>query len=264
MSVQRRIGSVVSIGVVSIAAGSLGRVPMLFRLRQLHGAVAAGLIVLGTATAVYAYSNGRLPQSALARVHHPTYTIYLEKNAAASWNAMRQFMLARGVGDIYPNGRISAYRTYEQQVEAKRIYGSNAATPGTSNHGLGLAVDIATQTMRTNLDRYGEQFGWAKKWSDASWEWWHIKYRDGVWKGGSGSSGGGSGTVATTLRRGSSGPKVEALQRALNARGASLAVDGAFGPATETAVRNFQRANGLVADGIAGPLTLRALNLSTL
>ncbi|MEZ0228996.1 MAG: peptidoglycan-binding protein [Planctomycetota bacterium] len=236
----------------------------MLRLRPLHGAVAAGLIVLGTASAVYAYSNGRLPQSALAQIHHPTYTVYLEKNAAASWNAMRQFMLARGVGDIYPNGRISAYRTYDEQVQAKKDYGSNAATPGTSNHGLGLAVDLATQTMRTNLDRYGEQFGWAKKWSDASWEWWHIKYRAGVWSGGSGSTGGGSGTVATVLRRGSTGSKVEALQRALNSNGAHLTVDGDFGPATETAVRNFQKAHGLTADGIAGPNTLRALNLSTL
>ncbi len=235
----------------------------MLRLRPLHGAVAAGLLVLSTATAVYAYSNGRLPQSALAQIYHPTYTIYLEKNAAASWNAMRQFMLARGVGDIYPNGRISAYRTYEQQVEAKRIYGSNAATPGTSNHGLGLAVDLATQTMRTNLDRYGEQFGWAKKWSDASWEWWHIKYRAGVWNGGSGS-GGGSGTVATVLREGSSGPKVEALQRALNANGAHLTVDGDYGPATKAAVKSYQASHGLTADGIAGPNTLRALNLSTL
>jgi len=232
--------------------------------------VAAGLVVIGTGSVVGAYENGRLPDSALTQIYHPTYTLYLENDAAASWSAMRDFMLARGIGDIYPNGRISAYRTYAEQVQAKIDYGSNAATPGTSNHGLGLAVDLATTTMRANLDKYGAQFGWAKKWSDASWEWWHIKYRAGVWNGSSGSGGGtgggsgGNGTVSTVLRRGSQGPKVETLQRALNDQGASLTVDGDFGPATEQAVRDFQSSQGLTADGIAGPQTLRALNIPTL
>jgi hypothetical protein len=226
---------------------------------------AACTLVLGASSAVLAYQNGQLPQSALSRIYHPTDTLYLENEAASAGNAMRSFMVTRGVGDIYPSGPISAYRTYAQQVQAKKDYGSNAATPGTSNHGLGLAVDLATQTMRSNLDKYGAQFGWAKKWSDASWEWWHIKYRSGVWSGGAGSGGtSGNGTVSTVLRRGSTGPKVESLQRALNGRGASLSVDGDFGPATEAAVRAFQQRNGLAVDGVAGPQTLRALNLSTL
>lgn len=37
--------------------------------------------------------------------------------------------------------------------------------------------------------------------------------------------------------------------------------DGLYGYTTEQAVRNFQKANGLVADGVAGPRTLRALGL---
>ena len=37
------------------------------------------------------------------------------------------------------------------------------------------------------------------------------------------------------------------------------ATDGNFGTGTETAVKNFQAANGLDADGIAGKLTLEAL-----
>lgn len=35
-----------------------------------------------------------------------------------------------------------AYRTYAQQVLLKAAKGDLAATPGTSNHGLGLAVDL--------------------------------------------------------------------------------------------------------------------------
>ena len=32
--------------------------------------------------------------------------------------------------------------------------------------------------------------------------------------------------------------------------------DGNFGPRTEKAVRDYQKKNGLVADGMAGPATL--------
>jgi hypothetical protein len=37
--------------------------------------------------------------------------------------------------------------------------------------------------MRSMLDRIGHEYGWAKEWSDAQSEWWHIKYRAGVWSG---------------------------------------------------------------------------------
>ncbi|MFP2930115.1 peptidoglycan-binding domain-containing protein [Pyxidicoccus sp. 3LG] len=59
-----------------------------------------------------------------------------------------------------------------------------------------------------------------------------------------------------TLKRGASGPSVKALQQALAGAGFSPgAVDGQFGPKTEAAVKSFQRAKGLVADGIVGPKT---------
>lgn len=37
--------------------------------------------------------------------------------------------------------------------------------------------------------------------------------------------------------------------------------DAIFGPMTDTAVRNYQRDNGLVIDGIGGPITLKHLGL---
>lgn len=61
------------------------------------------------------------------------------------------------------------------------------------------------------------------------------------------------------LRRGSEGAAVEALQAALRRAGFSLALDEEFGPATESAVRTFQRRAGLDADGVAGPATWAAL-----
>ncbi len=62
--------------------------------------------------------------------------------------------------------------------------------------------------------------------------------------------------MAPVLRRGRRGQPVERLQRALKASGfAPGAIDGHFGPATAAALIGFQRAHGLLADGIAGPLT---------
>ncbi|MEZ0229526.1 MAG: peptidoglycan-binding protein [Planctomycetota bacterium] len=133
-------------------------------------------------TPAHAYQNGALPQSELSQIYYPGASVYLQKDAAAAWNAMREYCRARGV-DLYPKGPNSAYRTLAQQKLMKKLYGSNAATPGTSNHGLGIAVDLATQQMRSAIDKWGAQFGWSKKWSDASWEWWHIKYKAGVWHG---------------------------------------------------------------------------------
>lgn len=62
-----------------------------------------------------------------------------------------------------------------------------------------------------------------------------------------------------TLRLGSTGDAVKRLQEELNAKGARLAVDGVFGPATTRAVQTFQRASGLDADGIVGAMTWKAL-----
>jgi metacaspase-1 len=59
---------------------------------------------------------------------------------------------------------------------------------------------------------------------------------------------------------GSSGPAVEQLQQRLKALGYfSGVVDGRYGALTYSAVKRFQEANGLTADGIAGPDTLAAL-----
>lgn len=63
------------------------------------------------------------------------------------------------------------------------------------------------------------------------------------------------------LCRGAAGAAVVELQRALRQNGFELAVDGAFGPATELAVRLWQRRRGLGPDGIVGPRTWQRLGL---
>jgi putative chitinase len=65
------------------------------------------------------------------------------------------------------------------------------------------------------------------------------------------------------LRRGSQGDNVGYLQTALRNLGFALAIDGDFGPGTEVAVARFQRDKRLVADGIVGPATWRALIQTT-
>ena len=65
-----------------------------------------------------------------------------------------------------------------------------------------------------------------------------------------------------TLRRGSTGPEVTALQQRLVELGFDPnGIDGRFGPGTEAAVKEFQQANGLAVDGVVGPITRAALQL---
>lgn len=68
-----------------------------------------------------------------------------------------------------------------------------------------------------------------------------------------------SGVAGSTVLEGSSGPAVLALQKALNALGASLGPDGLFGAGTLAALLRFQAAAKLTADGVAGPATWAAL-----
>jgi hypothetical protein len=55
------------------------------------------------------------------------------------------------------------------------------------------------------------------------------------------------------LRRGASGPAVRRVQEWLTLHGVGVSPDGIFGPATQAAVRRFQRARRLVDDGVVTP-----------
>lgn len=202
------------------------------------------------------FENGKAPASALARIYHPSFTVYLRKDAAAAWNTM---CLASPIA-LYVTGAMSAYRTYAQQVYLRNLYlsghGNLAAIPGQSNHGWALAVDLASMAMRAVVDRIGKVFGFAKEWSDAPSEWWHIKWREGVWKP---RPNPGISRKYPVLKLGSGGPgqapHVKKVQRALRQSGIVIDKTGDFGHRTQTAVTIFQLDAGMKGDGVVGPKT---------
>lgn len=125
-----------------------------------------------------AYTNGNFPDSALRPI---AGNGRLEPNAARNWNAMAAFIYEVEGHKIAPNGVDSSYRSYERQVYWRNYWCGqgncgNAAVPGTSNHGLGLAVDTDDAAY---INEHGAQFGWQKQWSDAAHEWWHFKFAAG-------------------------------------------------------------------------------------
>ena len=126
--------------------------------------------------------NGKLPDSALSAIPGGKLA---KGGTARSWLAMR-FYIGRKHGVwIRPTGPVSSYRALNAQryfyAKWKAGRGALAAVPGTSNHGLGLAVDLPTEDMQRRVREYGHLFGWGIKGgvlsSDAPSEAWHCTYR---------------------------------------------------------------------------------------
>jgi LAS superfamily LD-carboxypeptidase LdcB len=90
---------------------------------------------------------------------------------------MRAEALATYGVDLYPAGPLSAYRTYEEQAHLYQQFldgiGAPANPPGTSSHGLGIAVDVADPVMREVIDQIGAAYGWV---GNIPSEWWHVAY----------------------------------------------------------------------------------------
>ncbi|MBQ3816773.1 MAG: spore cortex-lytic enzyme [Clostridia bacterium] len=71
-------------------------------------------------------------------------------------------------------------------------------------------------------------------------------------------------TVTSLSAVGSRGEEVRRIQTVLKNKGYYTgSIDGIYGTITKRAVTAFQRDNGLVQDGIAGPKTLKALGISS-
>ncbi len=118
------------------------------------------------------------PAPGLGSIPSPSGPLYLTSAAAAAWNAMREESLRLYNVDLYPDGPLSAYRTYDQQAYLYHLYlsgkGAPANPPGTSSHELGTAVDVATPEMRWVVDQIGANYGWGKVHGPD--EWWHVDY----------------------------------------------------------------------------------------
>ena len=120
------------------------------------------------------FGNGRIPSDRLTSIGVGSHKLYAP--AAQAYRAMTADAAAQGV----TIGITDSYRSYESQVDLagrKGLYsqGGLAATPGTSNHGWGLAVDLdldatAQQWMRDN----GWKYGFVE---DTPREPWHWAYR---------------------------------------------------------------------------------------
>jgi hypothetical protein len=207
-------------------------------------------------------ANGQLTRSSLA----PIAGGYLRGDAARAFNAMNAESQRRFGVTLRPTGPMSSYRTLAQQRYLYSLYrsgrGNLAAYPGSSNHGWGLAIDLATPQMRAIVDRIGAKYGFAKRWSDAPSEWWHVRWKEGHYPAVKAHQ-----DSSPTLRRGQTGQSVADLKKLLydkgvrqfSKNGSSNRSDKFFSKWTQAAVKRFQRKHRLKADGVVGPTTWAAL-----
>ena len=210
-------------------------------------------------------ANGQLKDSELAPIIGGGR---LRTDAALAWNGFARYMKTThgfdvGVNDSYRElgrpGDLSRNHWSQWMAWEKYQAGGNlAAQPGTSNHGLGLALDLAPATIDA-VHKYGAGFGLDKKTSDAQSENWHFRW---------------NGTIRPDLKArwctpgqpqlkpGDRGPAVVQMKHRLQAWGAwprLWPVDDKFAGRTPVAVRAFQKAHHLPVDGVVGAGTWKAL-----
>ena len=186
----------------------------------------------------------------------------LRKDAAAAWNAMHADIKKKTGIDIRPSGSRSSYRTLYWQKYFWNEYqagrGNLAAVPGTSNHGWGLAVDVATPDMANAINKYGAPYGYQKKWSDGVGEWWHFKFREGVYKPKPVD-------MTPTIVKGSKGQAVKRLQARLRAIGylpKAWRLTNNYSYWVRRAVRKFQKDHKRKSNGVVNQDTWDAINYS--
>lgn len=135
-------------------------------------------------------SNGHMPASAMCLIPWGTDQIgspqYLRCDAAGALTLLNDAFQAQFGALIAMD---LTYRSYDDQVRIRAYYGALAAKPGTSNHGLGLALDVQEwpDTYGFGTPRYewlianGPTFGWVAPPSvrqDAAYpEYWHFEYQ---------------------------------------------------------------------------------------
>ena len=135
-------------------------------------------------------SNGRLPPEALAAISwdtDPRGTPYYLTTAAAA--ALERLDGAFRAEFGHHLDLDLTYRDYDTQVAMRAALGSVAATPGTSSHGTGLALDVPElpceygwdTPQRDWLITKGPAYGWVSPaWAGrggSNPEYWHFEFR---------------------------------------------------------------------------------------
>ena len=205
-------------------------------------------------------SNGKLPADQLTPINGPNGSAdrLAKGGSGAGWNAMCHKAKKKGLAIPYPTGPNSSYRDYATQQEFYNDYlngtGNLAAVPGTSNHGWGDAVDVATTSGVSTVKSIGREFGWY--WGEVQSEWWHVTSSG---YGGSNPGPVDQDTGVTPLKQGDRGSDVHTLQGRLKRLGFHPLKDeysnSVFGSQTEQIVKRFQSNNGLAVDGVVGDKT---------
>lgn len=251
--------------------------------------------------------NGKLPASVMKKIDIGGQLHHL---AADAFNAMTKAAKADGitfahVGDYRPyDAQLKMFkeryvkgdsgdprkitRTFEGEKWMLKKGMAPAGSPGTSNHGWGLAIDVALKVggkllaitsdpdgkggfkdgvewLLKHADTYG--FSWEIK-EGAQAEAWHIRYYPGdkvpAAVGGTAPAPTAPAPAApaapaptakattypgTPITNGSKGEAVKAIQTKLGITPA----DGDFGDKTAAAVKKFKTSNGMQQDSIVGP-----------
>lgn len=131
--------------------------------------------------------------------------------------------------------RNSSDRSYQGAIWRK-VKGANAASPGYSNHGSGLAIDLHPGPIQEVFKSKGPEWGWSWEEGRENGESWHFvfvggnKYANRGW-----------------------------LDHAAVQKAVGASVDGKIGTGTVAKIKEWQKAHGLEADGVVGPGTKKAM-----
>jgi len=131
--------------------------------------------------------NGQFPSTMLVNLGWPEADhLRLVPDAAASLNRLAVAFAQHFGKPLYLS---DAYRTLAEQKRLKITKGAFAAQPGTSNHGWGLAIDMASRINVDGSDEHrwmeanGPYFGWINPWwaenyipRDGQHEPWHWEF----------------------------------------------------------------------------------------
>ena len=213
-------------------------------------------------------ANGKLAKSSLkalpARWSNKGKVEHLRSDAADSLSRA----MSRAVADTGANFQVwSAYRSYDDQVamlkqnytktrykgkakSSDRIFQGvrwvkkpgrpNTATPGLSNHGNGLAVDIHHGPIQEWMKSKGRSYGWDWAEGRRNGENWHFVY-----------------SPSRDSFKSEGYLDHAAVQKVVGAD-----VDGKIGVGTVKAIKAWQKAHGLTADGKVGAETKAKMGLS--